>query len=150
MRNSLLAAVFCVILAFPANCQTAERKWKDSAEFDLYARIASESNASEKLKLLLEWRGSYPASDFAQIRQIMLLQTHDFAGQGDEAFATASESLQSDPTNVMAQYLLCYWAPRLKAPFEGAPGLVRKTATELLAGLDQIIATAKADCMEDC
>ena len=39
----------------------------------------------------------------------------------------------------MAKYLLCSWAPRLKAPPEGAAGLVKKTATEVLAELDRIV-----------
>jgi hypothetical protein len=139
MRTSLVAAVLCVILAFPGGCQTAAKKWTDNAEFDLYARIASESNAREKLKLLLEWRRLYPTSDLTLVRQSLLLSAYDSAGLGDEAFAVASELLEADPSNVMAQYLLCSWAPRLKAPPEGAARLVKKTATEVLARLDQIL-----------
>ena len=139
MRTSLVAAVLCIILTFPGTCQTTAKNWKDRAEYDLAARIAKESNASEKLKLLLEWRTLYPTSDFTRERQSLFLQTYDSAGQGDEAFATASELLQSDPSNLMAKYLLCSWAPRLKAPPEGAARLVKKTASEVLAQLDQIL-----------
>ena len=144
MRTSLVAAVLCIILAVPGSCQTAAKSWKDRAEFDLYGRVASESNASEKLKLLLEWRRLYPASDFTRERQSLFLRTYDSAGQGDEAFAAASELLQSDPSDVTAMLLLCYWAPRLKAPSEGAAGLVKRVATELLARLDQILPTSSA------
>ena len=139
MRTGLVAAVFCVILAFPVHCQTTAPKWTDSAEYNLYARMMSESNASEKVKLLLEWRRLYPASELAQARLSLLLSAYHSAGLGDEAFAAASELLQSDPSNAMAKYLLCSWAPRLKAPPEGAAGLVKKTATEVLAQLDQIV-----------
>ncbi len=139
MRTGLMAAVFCVILAFPAHCQTTAPKWTDSAEYNLYARIMSESNASEKVKLLLEWRKLYPASELAQARLSLLPSAYDSAGLGDEAFAAASELLQSDPSNAMAKFLLCSWAPRLKAPPEGAAGLVKKTATEVLAHLDQFV-----------
>jgi len=142
MRTSLVAAVLCIILAFPGSCQTPAKNWKDSAEYDLYRRIASESSVGEKLKLLLEWRRMYPASDYTLERQSLFLRTYDSAGQGDEAFAAASELLQRDPSDVTAMLLLCYWAPRLKAPPEGAAGLVKKTATEVLARLDQIIPTS--------
>jgi hypothetical protein len=138
MRTGLVAAVLGVILAFPVNSQTAALKWTDSAEYDLYARIASESIADEKLKLLLEWRRLYPASELTPFRQALFLFTYDAAGLGDEAFAVASEMLQRDPSNVSAKYMLCSWAPHLKASPEGAAGLVKKTATELLAQLDQI------------
>ncbi len=113
-----MAAVLCSILALPGSCQTAANNWKDSTEFDLYDRIFRESNANEKLKLLLEWRRLYPASDYARERQALFLRTYDSAGQGDEAFAAASELLQSDPPDVTAMLLLCYWAPRLKAPLQ--------------------------------
>ncbi len=137
MRTSLVAAVLCTILVLPSSCQTMAKSWKDRAEFDLYERISRESNVSEKLKLLLEWRRMYPASDFTRERQSLFLRTYDSAGQGDEAVAAASELLQSDPSDVTAMLLLCYWAPRLKAPPEGAAGLVKKAATQVLARLDQ-------------
>jgi hypothetical protein len=139
MRTSLVVAVLFVILAFPATCRTATPKWTDSAEYDLYARIAKESNASETVKLLLEWRRLYPASELAQVPLSLLLSAYDSAGLGDEAFAAAGELLQSNPSSVTAKYLLCSWAPRLKAPPQGAAVLVKRTATELLAGLDQIV-----------
>ena len=137
MRTSLMAAVLGIILAFPGTGQTAPKNWKNRAEYDLYARIASESSVSEKLKMLVEWRRSYPASDFTRERQFLFLRTYDAAGKGDEAFAAASELLQSDPSDLTAMLLLCSWAPRLKAPPEGSAGLVKKAATELLARLDQ-------------
>ncbi len=142
MRTSLVAAVLGIILAFPGTGQTSPKNWKNRAEYDLYARIASESSASEKLKLLLEWRRLYPASDFSRERQSLFLRTYDAAGQGDEAFAAASELLQTDPSDLTAMLLLCSWAPRLKAPPEAAVGLVKKVATELLARLDQDLPAA--------
>jgi hypothetical protein len=144
MRTSLMAAVVCVILAFPGSCQTPAKNWKDRAEYDLYRRIASESSVGEKMKLLLEWRRMYPASDFTLVRQSLFLRAYDSAGQGDEAFAAASELLQRDPSDVTAMLLLCYWAPRLKAPPEGAAGLVKKAATGVLAQLDQVLPTSFA------
>ena len=133
MRTSLAVTVLCLILTFPVTCQTTAPRWTDIAEYNLYARMLKESNASEKVKLLLEWRRLYPASELAQTRQRLLVSAYDSAGLGDEAFAAASELLQSDPSSVTAMYLLCFWAPHLKAPPEGAARLVKKTATEVLA-----------------
>ena len=144
MRIGLVAAVLCIILAFPSAGQTSPRNWKDRGEYDLANRITSESNPDEQLKLLLEWRRLYPASDFTRERQLLFLQTYDSAGRGDEAFAAAGELLQRDPSNGTAMLLLCSWAPRLKGPPEGAAALVKKAATELLARLDQDWPTSSA------
>ena len=139
MRIGLVAVVLCIILAFPSAGQTSPRTWKDRSEYDLANRITSESNPDEQLKLLLEWRRLYPASDFTRERQLLFLRTYDAAGQGDEAFAAASDLLQTDPSDLTAMLLLCAWAPRLKAPPEGAAALVKKTATDLLNRLDEVL-----------
>jgi hypothetical protein len=139
MRTGFLTFVVCSILVFPGFCQTATRAWKDRAEYKLYAQIDSETDVSTKLNLLLEWRRLYRASDFAPERQRLFLLAYDSKGRGDEAFAAASELLQSNPDEPNAMLLLCYWAPHLKAPPVGAAGLVKKVATQVLARLDQFI-----------
>ena len=144
MRANLMAAVLCIILAFPGGCQTPQKNWKDRSEYDLANRITSESNPDEQLKLLLEWRRLYPASDFTRERQLLFLRTYDAVGQGDEAFAAASELLKTDPSDPTTMLLRCSWAPRLQAPPEGAAALVKRAATELLARLDQDWPTSSA------
>ncbi len=71
------------------------RKWKDRAEYDLYSGIVKESNASEKLKLLLEWRRLYPGSEFTRERESMLLRFMTPRGRGSagpaKAFSLAAE-----------------------------------------------------------
>jgi len=145
MRSGLIAAVLTAAIAVPIWCQAPAKSWKDRAEFDLCDRITREPDPGEKLKLLLDWRRLYPATDFARERQSMFLRAYDEAGQGDQAFEAARELLETDSSNLMAMLVLCRWAPTLKKPPEGAAGLVKKAAAELLTRLDQALSTTRRE-----
>jgi len=143
MRTCLVVAILGMILTLPGICQTPQKNWKDRAEFDLASRSTSESNPEEQLKLLLEWRRTYPESDFTRERQSLFLRAYDAAGMGDEVFSTASEMLRSDPSDGTAMLMLCSWAPRLKAPPDGTAALVRKVAADLLNRLDEVFPASR-------
>jgi TonB family protein len=96
------------------------RKWKDKAEYDLYSGIVKEPNASEKLKLLLEWQRLYPGSEFTRERQSMLLRVYDSAGQG----VVQPQTPPPPPAAPPAQTGINYARPT--AP--GAPGVFASLA----------------------
>ena len=83
--------------AQPAQGQTAQKNWKDRAEYDLYNAIVKEQDPNKRLTLLNSWKEKYPASDYAPERVQIYLTTYSGLNQPDKVIATGNEILQADP-----------------------------------------------------
>src|SRR5947209_3075940 len=48
----------------PGQAAQSEKKWKDQAEYDLFASITKETDPNKKLTLLNSWKEKYSTTDF--------------------------------------------------------------------------------------
>jgi len=48
--------------------KAGQPNWKDRAEYDLYNKIAHETDLKKRLDLLDEWTQKYPKTDFEALR----------------------------------------------------------------------------------
>src|SRR5579884_819980 len=55
---------------------TGQKNWKDRAEYDLYDAISKDTNPQSRLEKLKQWQEKYPTSDFADLRQEVMLKTY--------------------------------------------------------------------------
>ena len=52
---------------------SAQKNWKDRAEYDLYESITKEATPAKRLELLNQWNEKYPATEFKLERQLLYL-----------------------------------------------------------------------------
>ena len=87
--------------------------WKDRAEYDLYDSIQKDTNAKTKLEKLQQWEKQYPATDYADQRQLIFLTTYVALNQPQPAVATAKQILAKDAKNFSALYYIMYFTRAL-------------------------------------
>ena len=113
---------------------TAQRKWKDRAEFDLFNVLAKEPDQNKKLSLLNTWKEKYPTSDFSLQRQEFYCQTYAAMNQPQKVMEACNETVQIDPKDLTALFLMAQNVLALNKPEDLALG--EKAANELLTNLD--------------
>ena len=136
-RWSVVVFALCALLA-PAGtafAQTAEKKVKDQAEYDLFNAIVKEGDHTKKLGLLDQWNQKYPDSDFKQERMEFYLRSYAGLGQYAKVIATAKEILSSQPKHIESLYWVNFLTPGLNAkdPSAEALGLADQSAHALLS-----------------
>lgn len=126
--------------------QAAAKKWKDQAEYDLFASITKETDPSKKLGLLNNWKDKYSTTDFKQERLQLYLTTYQQSGQPQKMVETAKEMLTNDPKDFQALYWLTFLTPTLTTggpPSADTLDMGEKAATSLTANLDETFSAAK-------
>jgi tetratricopeptide (TPR) repeat protein len=100
-----LAAIALITLGGTAvGAQGQQKQWKDRAEYDLYESITKEQNANTRLGLLNSWKQKYAASDYADARQILFIQTYQALGNAKGMMDSAKELVEKDPKNFQGLY----------------------------------------------
>jgi hypothetical protein len=136
-RWSIEAFLLCALLASTriAFAQTAEKKVKDQAEYDLFNAIVKEGDNSKKLGLLEQWKEKYPDSDFKQERMEFYLRSYAGLGQYPKVIAAAREILNSQPRHIESLYWVNFLTPGLNAkePSAEVLGFADQSASALLS-----------------
>jgi tetratricopeptide (TPR) repeat protein len=99
LKKTLGIIVAIAALALGQAAQDKEKKWKDMAEYDLFASIQKDANAAARLTNLDKWKSSYPQSDYADVRLKAYLITYQQLMKHREAYDTAIEILKADPND---------------------------------------------------
>ncbi len=102
-----LATVALIALcgvALIAQGQQNQKQWKDRAEYDLWESINKEQNANTKLGLLNTWKQKYPASDYADARIVLFIQTYQALGNAKGMMESAKELVAMDAKNFQGLY----------------------------------------------
>ena len=119
----------------PAGGQAAGQKnWKDRAEYDLYQKATQTQDPKAKLDVLNQWQDKYPQSDYADLRDGLMVQALGGLAQGDAAskqlaITKASDILKKDPKNFRAAYLIAFYGPTIP----GAPSPELQTQVQTAA-----------------
>jgi tetratricopeptide (TPR) repeat protein len=123
--------------------QPAQKNWKDRPEYDLFNAIVKEQDPIKKLALLTSWKEKYPASDYADARLQIYLQTYSALNQPTKVFETGNEVLQANPKDLTALYLMALNALRLTKPSPDDLSSGEKAANGLLSNLDSFFDPSK-------
>src|ERR1035438_10255596 len=89
--------------------------WKDRAEYDLYDAIQKDTTPKTRLDKLQQWEKQYPATDYADQRQILFLTTYVALNQPQQAVNVGKQILANDPQNFSALYYTMYFTQQLYA-----------------------------------
>jgi tetratricopeptide (TPR) repeat protein len=127
-----------------AQAQTAQKNWKDRAEFDLYDAITKEQQPAKRLELLNQWKEKYPSSEFSDTRLQVYVVTYQQLGKPAETIATANELLAKDPNNVTALNAILTAVFTIPPP-PSADQLAsaEKAANQVLSNIDTLFAVDK-------
>jgi tetratricopeptide (TPR) repeat protein len=90
-----------------------QKNWKDRAEYDLFDAITKDTNAKTKLEKLQQWEKQYPATDYADQRQMLFLTTYVGLNQPQQAVGIAKQILAKDPKNFSALYYIMFYTRAL-------------------------------------
>ncbi len=90
-----------------------QKNWKDRAEYDLYDAITKDTNAKSKLDKLQQWEKQYPATDYADERQMLFLTTYVALSQPQQAVGIGKQILAKDPKNFSALYYIMFYTRAL-------------------------------------
>jgi tetratricopeptide (TPR) repeat protein len=104
MKRALAAIALIALCGMALLAQGQQKQWKDRAEYDLYESITKEQNANTRLGLLNSWKQKYPASDYADARQILFIQTYQALGNAKGMMEAAKELVEMDPKNFQGLY----------------------------------------------
>jgi hypothetical protein len=121
-----------------------QKNWKDRAEFDLYESITKQTDPNQKLTLLNQWAEKYPTTDFADLRDALLMDTYRATGKGGEMIGVANRILAKDPNNLQAlgaEVMYVYQLPA-NAPADQASA-IDKAANQILSNADALFAANK-------
>ena len=124
-----------------APAQNGQPQWKDRAEYDLFNTIVKEQTPAKKIELLNSWKEKYPTSAFGIQRQDMYCQTYAAMNQPQKVMEACNESLQADPKDLTALFLMAQNVLALNKPEDLALG--EKAANGLLTNLDTFFDPAK-------
>ena len=96
--------------------KAGQPNWKDRAEYDLYNKIAHETDLKKRLDLLDEWTQKYPKTDFEALRSQVYVATLGPLGQQDptyrpKAIDAAKKALEEKPNDFQALYWLAIDVP---------------------------------------
>jgi hypothetical protein len=99
---AVLSAVAMTAAAQVAGAQ--EKKWKDTAEYDLYMSASKnvQANATQALADLDSWKAKYPASDYKDDRTVLYIQAYTGAKQPAKAVDAAGELINKGVDTVFA------------------------------------------------
>src|ERR1019366_6873638 len=119
---------------------------KDAAEFELATAAADpKATPAQHLASLEKWKGNYPATEYAEERQDMFLQTYVALNQPRQAFDMAQEILKGRPTNYFAVAQTVSYATKLMPPTPADLDTGEKYANLLIDNPDSVKPAGVAD-----
>ena len=130
MRNKCLLALLAFALAAPAS---AQKRWANAAEYELFERASNERDPALQIDLLLEWETANPNSEFQPERLAFFINAYKNAGRPVDAFARATQLFKLDPANITASGMIAALAPSLEAPSPDQIKITEEAASHLLA-----------------
>jgi hypothetical protein len=130
MRNTCLLTVLAWALAAPAS---AQKRWANAAEYELFQRASNERDPALQIEILLEWETANPNSEFQPERLASFVNAYKNAGRPVDAFARATQLFKLDPASVTAAGMIASLAPVLDAPSPEQIKITEEAANHLLA-----------------
>ena len=123
--------------------QAQQGNWKDRAESELYESVAKETAPARKLELLNSWKEKYPATDFVDIRQQLLLAAYGELGRPGDVLTVAGEILAREPNNLQALSAALVSISSVESPSADQLATAERAANQTLSNLDTLFAAAK-------
>jgi hypothetical protein len=138
-----LAFALTSVLGLAVWAQAPQKNYKDRAEYDLYSSILKETNPTQKLALLNQWKEKYPQTEFKDERQGLFLLTYVQLNRGKEVMDTAKEMLTTDPKNPTALYWINVMTVAMNDTSPAALDTGEQAANTLLSNLDTLFSPDK-------
>ncbi len=82
------------------------KKVKDQAEFDLLQLVNKEAPNTKRIELIDQWKQKYPDSEFKEDRAMVLVQTYQALGKGQEMWGACEELLAINPKSAPGLFFL--------------------------------------------
>jgi hypothetical protein len=130
MRNAFRQVVLLLTLAVAAS---AQKRWSDAQEYNLYTRVTSEANPVRQIELLREWVSAYPQTEFQRERILSFALAYQKTGKVLESFESASQLLRPNANDPVALYLMVTVGPALQSPSSEQITLIANAANALLS-----------------
>ena len=89
---------------------------KDQAEFDLLQLVNKEAPNAKRIELIDQWKQKYPESEFKEDRAMVLVQTYQAMGKGQEMWVACEELLGINPKSAPALFFLMSLTASLNDP----------------------------------
>ncbi|MEJ7605017.1 MAG: hypothetical protein WKF37_01835 [Bryobacteraceae bacterium] len=124
----------------------AQKNYKDTGEYELYAAITkADTTPAKRLELLDQWKQKYAATDFKKERMLLYLDTYQKLGKAEDMVKTAGEILQDDPKDFTALFWISSIVPTLPgaATNPAHQDAAEKAARGMLENLDATFAAEK-------
>jgi hypothetical protein len=83
----------------PAHAQAKEKKWKDTAEYDMYSEVQKDIAAKNFTKMATDldaWKAKYPESDYADVRDNLYVAAYNDSKQFSKLLAFTGELMKKD------------------------------------------------------
>ncbi|HUG82745.1 MAG TPA: hypothetical protein VML01_13830, partial [Bryobacterales bacterium] len=151
VTNIALAATFLLLVtgaAIPSPQDVAEKRPKDTKEYELITAVYKEAaDANKKLQLLEEWEKSYPETAYSTERVQAFMAAHQQAGHTKETVAYAKKVLELIPGDLQANIAITSMTTALYPGASDAekPEILKDgetAASALISGLDKQFAAA--------
>ena len=88
-----------------ARAQSAAKKWKDTAEYDLYisaSKAVAANNGTQALTDLDSWKSKYPTTDYNDDREVLYIRAYAAAKQPAKAVDAAADIINRGVDTVFA------------------------------------------------
>ncbi len=108
-----LALVLASSAALPSPQETAEKRPKDQAEYELINKVYKETDPLTKLQYISEWSEKYPSSDYWSDRLRLAMRTFQQFGDGKSAVRVAQALLDEFPGDFEANFTIATLTPSL-------------------------------------
>jgi hypothetical protein len=123
-------------LAWGQGAAATEKKYKDTAEYDVFNAASKEPNPTKALELLNTWKQKYPETDFKEERFQLFLQTYQKLNQGDNMIKVGEEWLAVNPKAVPPMYWITLLTVSLNNTEPARLALGEKAARGLLSYIE--------------
>jgi tetratricopeptide (TPR) repeat protein len=125
----------------PVTPPTTEPRWKDQAEYDMYAAVVKEPDPRRKITLIDNWKARYPNTELARARLQLYLGAYQPINDIPHLVSTLNELLALDPRDVVVMSPLMYYLIAGNNTSPAALDNAANTASSALANLDRKPAT---------
>jgi len=123
---------------------SAQRRWANAAEYELFQQAIREADPARKIEVLLEWEAAYPSSEYHKDGIVILMNAYKNAGQSAEAFARATQLFKLDSRDISATSMIAALAPSIQAPSPAQIKVTEEAANNLHSQAAEVGRTATA------
>ena len=142
LAGSLLLLVTAA--ALPSPQEKAEKRAKDTQEYELINKTFEETNPATKLQLLDQWKEKYPTTDYDEERMRLYMAAYQGTNQGAKAVETAKEILEKIEGDFGANFTITSLTPFLgKSDAASYDDGVNAAKALLGGGIDKQFAAAQ-------